>query len=451
MNQDLDVYVLFGVIHRQAKLITGVVLLVMISALVVGLSIDPKYQATTLLYVDTNQTSLLNNVEHSTHSSIDNTKVSSEVEIIKSDEVIRDLVDKLDLTNDNEFGVLPNTSEKFLLSLGFAPKTQLTGSKGIASVVKNTKEAITVERVGLTYVISVSAMSKSPESSAKLANELSKSYIDKQLKSKVETIQISSAVVQKQLEEIEGKIFSTQEQLSRFILNNFDRISEANNDENLFDLQTKLMDLKQKKLLAVVERSWVLKGLETGIIVTDSSSMKVAALKEFEAQKAQIADLIINGTNGTVSQDEVRVLLASTKDKIELESTAVLDEINQIITNLDRLILELQQQLNVSILQGDVSLPEDISAQLYRLSQETKNSNIQYQTLLAKAQELEAESLLQIADTRIISSAIIPDESVFPNMIMVLIASFLFALTLGLMAGLIYDGSTRMFREPQSS
>lgn len=439
MNDELDIRALFGTVKRQAKLITTIVLIIVAIAAVIGFSLTPKYQATTLLYVDTAKTSLLEDNSGYTNSSTDNTKVSSEVEIVKSDGVILDLIDKMNLVSDDEFGVKLGRLGKLLTAVGLSDNKLTSGSSGLASVISNVKDAVSVQRRGLTYIIAISATSNDSEKAALLANELSKSYIERQLGSKVSNIQISLGAVQRQVQEIEGNVLVTQENLNDFIAGNLDRIAQANSGTSLVDLQASLVDLRQQKLQADSQKSWILKGLGGGVWLSDVSGLKSEALRELESQRAQITGRISQETNDSLSLVDLRRQLASIQSEIVKESDVILGGINQTIANVDNSITEFQAQLNSRVLSGDIVLPDDIGAQLYRLSQDTKNTNTQYQTLLAKAQELEAESLLQIADSRVISQAIEPNSPVSPNIKLILAAAGLFALGLGLAVAFVLE------------
>lgn len=439
MNDELDIRALLGTVKRQAKLIVTIVSLIVVLAAIIGFSITPKYQATSLMYVDTAKTSLLEDNIAFSNNSTDNTKVTSEVEIIKSDGVILDLIDSMALVSDNEFGVKLGRLQKVLTAIGLSSNAAPSGSAGLASVIGNVQDAITVQRRGLTYIISISAKSSDPEKAALLANGLSKSYIERQLKSKISNIEISLGAVQNQVREIEGNVLATQKNLDDFIATNLDRIAQANSGTSLVELQANLADLRQQKIQADSQRSLISKGLGGGVWLSDVSGLKSEALRELESQRAQITGRISSEAYDSLSLIDLREQLAGIQGEIVKESEVILDGINQTIASVDNSIVEFQSQLNSTVLSGDIVLPDEIGSQLYRLSQQSKNTNTQYQTLLAKAQELEAESLLQIADSRVISPAIAPNSPVSPNLKLILAGAGLFALGLGVAVAFILE------------
>lgn len=443
MSDDVDIRALLGPIRRQFRLIVTIFLLVVSAVAVVSFSLTPKFQATALLYVDTGYRSLLNDNANPSSSSIDHSKVTSEVEIIKSDGVILNLIEQLDLVTDDEFGVELSQFDKLMAAFGLLEVELPSGSNALASVITNVQEAIDVQRRGLTYIISISATSENPEKAATLANELSKSYIEGQLGSKISNVEISLSAVQKQITENETKVFATQKILDEFIADNLNKIAKTNSQTDFVELQSKLINLRQQRLTADIEKSWILKGLGGGELTSEFSDLKSEALRELKSQRDQIARRISEESSDSVSLTDLRNQLSLIEVEFKNKAALTLEGINRTISEVDSSISELRNELNSRIFSGDIELPDDLSAQLYRLSQQNKNTNAQYQRLLAKAQELEAESLLQIADSRVISAALPPGKPVSPNLIVIILAASIIALGLALAVAFIienYDG-----------
>lgn len=436
MNDEMDIKAILGPIRRQYRLILTVTLLIVGIAAVVGFSLTPKYEATTLLYVDTGKRSLLGDDVNFSNASTDNTKITSEVEIVKSDGVVLNLVSRLNLISDDELGVKLGRSQKLLAAIGLGNNDLPSGNSALASVIGNVKNSISVSRKGLTYIISVSARSKNAEKASKLANELASAYLETQLISKVGNIEVSLAVVRKQLEETEASVASSQKSLDGFVLDNLNEIAQINNEPDLIKLQNELTSLQDDRLFANSQKSWILKGLGGGVWLSEVSGLKSDALRALEIQRSQITGDISNETISAIALDKLRAQLAKVESGIKAEAATILSSLNENIAVVDNSISDLQSQLTDRIVSGNIQLPDSISTQLYRLSQQSRNTTLQYQALLAKAQELEAERLLQTADARVISPAFVPNSPVSPNIKLILAAACVFAF--GLAVGLAF-------------
>lgn len=426
MNEEIDFRALIGPLRRQFKLIVSIVCVMVALSVAIGLSITPKYQATSLLYVDTKGASLLDDDVSFANAAADNSRVTSEVEIAKSDGVILDLIEQLDLVNNEEFGVKLGRLESFLIAIGLEGAEQPSADASVASVLGAVRNAIQVQRRGLTYILSVSAIAENPDTAALLANGLANSYIRRQLNSKVTNINVSLDLVRRQLEETELVVASTQTDLDNFISANVEEIARINNESDLLQLRDELMNLQGQKAEIEVQKNQILRGLGGASWVSDVSGLKTDALRALEQQRRDLTAQISDQDLNKLAVEDLRLELDSVNNQISNEVNIILDAANTSLASVDTSILQIKSRLSDKVLSDSIILPDEISAQLYRLSQQSRNTTSQYQTLLAKAQELEAEALLQIPDTRIISAAMPPSASVVPNLkLMVILAAVL--------------------------
>jgi capsular exopolysaccharide synthesis family protein len=85
------------------------------------------------------------------------------------------------------------------------------------------------------------------------------------------------------------------------------------------------------------------------------------------------------------------------------------------------------------------SAPAEALAELYALRQDAEIARSQYQQLLSRAQDLEAQANLQIADSRIVSPALAPQLPSFPNKTLILALAALGALGLGVALAFLYE------------
>ncbi len=76
-------------------------------------------------------------------------------------------------------------------------------------------------------------------------------------------------------------------------------------------------------------------------------------------------------------------------------------------------------------------LPPDVLTHLYGLQQVARNATAKYQTMLARLQDLETESSMQVADSRVVSEAIEPVRPSAPNVPLVVAVAGLLALGCG--------------------
>jgi capsular exopolysaccharide synthesis family protein len=104
--------------------------------------------------------------------------------------------------------------------LGHADDPQ--GEVALQSALSRLKDAVTVHRRGLTYVISVGARSHDPQKAAQLANAVAQAYIEEQTRSKIEGMLAAREVLQARLGLARENMIWSQEELDRFINANID-------------------------------------------------------------------------------------------------------------------------------------------------------------------------------------------------------------------------------------
>jgi capsular exopolysaccharide synthesis family protein len=88
---------------------------------------------------------------------------------------------------------------------------------------------------------------------------------------------------------------------------------------------------------------------------------------------------------------------------------------------------------------GQLRAPSETLAQFYGLQQSAQIARAQYQTLLTRLQDFEAQASLQLADSRVISKALAPIDPSYPKTAAILVVMGLVALALGIGAGFLRE------------
>ena len=85
------------------------------------------------------------------------------------------------------------------------------------------------------------------------------------------------------------------------------------------------------------------------------------------------------------------------------------------------------------------NIPSEILTQFYALQQSAQVARAQYQNLLTRLQDFEAQASLQIADSRVVSAALVPIEPSYPRKGLVLAVMGIFALGMGIGGALLRE------------
>src|SRR5690606_19824821 len=190
-EQEIDVRARFGLLRRRSRLIVGVVVVALIATAGVVFSLKPEYTASALVLVDPSRKDLLDPDQSTTSSAADSARVDSEVEIVKSTPTLLRVVDQLDLLEHPEFRPTIGLRQQLLAFFRISEPALPTGEEALSGVIRALESSVSVRRRGLTYLISIAAEARSPQTAAELANAVADAYIASQIESKTRAIQSS--------------------------------------------------------------------------------------------------------------------------------------------------------------------------------------------------------------------------------------------------------------------
>jgi uncharacterized protein involved in exopolysaccharide biosynthesis/Mrp family chromosome partitioning ATPase len=113
------------------------------------------------------------------------TIVESQISIIRSEDIAREVVRKLDLAKDPEFsgqGILHRMVGSMSRLLGWSrPETEYSLTR---YAVDKFERKLSVKRAGLTYIVDIAFDATDPERSARILNTLAQTYIGSQMDAK---------------------------------------------------------------------------------------------------------------------------------------------------------------------------------------------------------------------------------------------------------------------------
>ncbi len=112
MDAEIDLKGILGSIRRQLWLILSTIAAILILTIIFTYSLTPKYTATSLVLVDTSTKNLLDSDNIISNPSADNSRVESEVGILKSDRILLNVVSENNLVSDSEFGIEVSLKEQ---------------------------------------------------------------------------------------------------------------------------------------------------------------------------------------------------------------------------------------------------------------------------------------------------------------------------------------------------
>lgn len=430
-DAEVDLRNVLGLLRRQVRLIIASVIVVVTLAGLVTFSFTPIYSATALILVDPSRKNLLDPDAQIGSGVSDSARIDSEVEILRSDNVLLKVIEAENLTSDAELGASLSLRERILTLLRLYEPQPPTAADALHQVLNNLRNAVSIQRRGLTYLISVQGRSPDSEQAARIANAVAGAYIEDQVAAKVASTLSSRDILQARIQQARDAITASESAFDGFIDGNVARIATEIGRPDLVQTRQQIAQLEANRRARSQQADAAQADLASADWDALVASLQSSALAELARQRSELA-----GRPATEVADLGEQLAAL---DIRLRDTASVEVagLRNAITAAQQQEAELRQQLRQSVL--DSALPAAILTDLYGLRQNAELARNQYQLLLSRLQDLETQADLQVADSRIVSPALPPQSPDFPNRPLIMALAGLVAIGLGIALAFLYE------------
>lgn len=439
---DIDLRDVISILRRQRRLIllTGAIILGL--ALAYLLSATPIYRATALVQIDVGGSNLLDpHAGANQQSQILNSRVDSEVEILRSAATSLAVIERGNLLADPQFGPQLGLIEKFGQAIGVnltrdgirrafgLTSNAPNGSQLVSGTLAQLQSATDIRRRGLTYLISVSVSSKNPAAAARLANLTAATYIDRQVEAKTTATIAARDVLQRQLNNARADLAQSEESLNNFIEDNLARLEAESGNASVAALRRQLESAQQDRLSSVTAVQTIQTAAARGDWAGLAASLEDQALAALEQQRSVLARQLAGAAQGSIQEVNLRDAVAAIEQSLAEQANTLVGSLQTDIRSLEDQQETARNSLREVLLQSDLS--SDLLADLFNLQQSATVARNQYQQLLSRVQDVGTLANLQIADARIVSEALAPTSAASPNKRLVLAVAFVGAIGLG--------------------
>jgi len=440
---EIDLRDIFAVLQRQRRLIGLTVVLIVGAAFIYLMTATPIYQSSALLQIETRGSNLLDpSSGDGLQSAVVNSKVDSEVEILRSQATALAVIERASLLSDPEYGPSIGLRERIGRALGvdlsgnglrrlmgMPPAEDATGNDLLGRSIQKLQQATEIRRRGLTYLISVSVSSEDPAKAALLANTTAEVYIERQVGAKTDATLAARDVLRLQLERAKTDLAASEDALNGFIEANLARLEAESGNAGVADLRRQLEEAKAIQTTGRGRLQSAEAALSSQDWETVAASLGDVALAELARQRADLQRQLLQSADGSQDAANLRAALADIDSSLANQSGMALGQLRGEITTQSQQEAQARDALREALLQAD--LPSDTLADLFNLQQSATVARNQYQILLSREQDFGALANLQIADARIVSPALAPTSASFPNKKLILAMAVIAALGVG--------------------
>ncbi|MGE3065899.1 MAG: GumC family protein [Hyphomicrobiaceae bacterium] len=414
------------IVRRNArKLVLGLLLGLFLGAALLVL-IQPTYQATTTLMVDGREQKVFGSDAVISPFRAESTAIASEVAVIKSPEVLRKVVEKLDLAHDPEFeviksppGPLSRLKRSIQAMIGIKPPATGFDPTGdsrdeTTELIENFYKAVTVGTIQYTNLIDISVSSKDPDKAARMANALADAYLLQQLETRYGATRKATDWLRARLDELKEKLRLSEQRLEKYKadMDLSDKESTTLDEQQLVRINEQLVNARaqtaeaEAKYLAVRDRA-------AGGALDDEKLAEFIRSDLITQLRSQLATVIRNedslnaryGTNHPAVM-RVRAERKGLNGQIDAEvrrAVAVLKNEYEIAASREKAL-----QASLKDMSEKTNAQKQMFVHMRELRREAESDKVLYEGLLQRVKQTAAQESWKATDFRVVAEAVPP-------------------------------------------
>ncbi|TCL72988.1 succinoglycan biosynthesis transport protein ExoP [Rhizobium sp. BK251] len=414
----------------------------------------PLYSAQATLFLDVSKGPLINRYagQSETPEETDG-GLLSELEVMRSKVIGGAVVDKLNLTQNEEFmssrDSLLDIAIGWLSGTGSQPETDPARLR--QNAIAKLQDGATITRVAQSYIFDLRFASTSPELSAKIANALGEAYVADRVNSTYESMSLAGNWLRERVEDLREKTRQADLAVERYrSANGLVRTgTELLSDQRLQELSTALVDAGTETAKARAKYESLKAVIDSGradIVVNDvlqDSISKQLRTKYLDASKRE-AD--ISKKYGADHVQAVRL-----RQEMQDYARLMFEELNR-VANGYRSSLDMAQshenELAATLAKatGNSENDDRNNVELRELERTENTYRNMYQIFLDRYQESIQQESFPVTNARIISFAEAPERPSFPRLQLVLFMAVIFSGTLAMVLAAYLETRRRYFR-----
>jgi exopolysaccharide transport family protein len=354
---------------------------------------------------------------------LDDLGISSQVQVLQSTDLIKQVARELKLSEREEFDPAANTSffKRLLISFGVVKNPLDVAPE--ERVLKTFREKLQVYQVEKSRVIGLNFTSEDPKLAAAVPNKMSQVYLAMQSGAKLDTDSEAARWLEPEIASLREKVREAEKKVADYrATTDLQRTGQDQTfaGQQLSNVSAELTRVQADLANANARAESVRQALKSGgpvdTIADVISSPTIQQLKAQEAQiQNQISDLSMSLLDGHPRLKGLRAQLAGIREQINVETRKILKSLENEAEVAKFRQAQLVAQLNKA--KTASAKADDQQVGLNALEREAAAQRDLLQTYLARYREASSRAGKNAApaDARVISTAVVPTEVYFPK------------------------------------
>jgi uncharacterized protein involved in exopolysaccharide biosynthesis/Mrp family chromosome partitioning ATPase len=424
---DVDLGTLFASIVRDWKLILAVTVAVTGLAFLGAWLSTPHYQAETRILIETTESVFTRPTPagDGDRPILDEEGVTSQVEVITSSDLLRQVATKLELGKLKEFDEQASMGTIGRLMVLVGLKSDPGGVAAEDRVLKTMREKLRVYRVERSRVIVINFSSEDPKLAAAVPNAIADAYLSIQQQAKLTSNASATEWLEPEIADLRERVKNAETKVAEFRAQSDLMVGQNNSalaTQQLSEMSTELSRIRAARATAEANAQSLRDAIATGRSLDTMpdvlSAPLIQRLRERQVQlNTQIADLSTTLLDNHPRIKALRSQLLDLDEQIRSEARNILRGLE---TEAETARLrETKLVANLNNVKAESARVGDKEVELRALEREASAQRELLESYLTRYREAasRADRAYLPADARIFSRASVPFEPYFPKIV----------------------------------
>jgi polysaccharide biosynthesis transport protein len=423
---------IFGAIGRHRLIAVLVTTGLFIPATAFIETMKPYYTATSMLMVGTRQASFRDMQATVSSPDVDAVAINTQVGILRSAGIARAVAERLNLVADPEFSdaldavpLKTRVITEVEKLVGYAPPAgrPLTASERLQATALLLSNKVSILNDGRSYIITITAKTGDPVSSARIANAYADAYFDSRRHMKVAATWRANALLDEQIVPLRARLREAEQAVESFREKNglisarlehqpgtLEADAPTVADEQLQRMNQELI-VAQAALEEKRSRySEVREAERTGTLANLPDVVSAPLIQQLQTQQSQLSSRVSSlGRSVLDGNPEMQAAVAAASQvrrQIGAETARIADSIAKDVSGAQTRVTALSHA--VDALQKQVTGENQANVTLRQLESEANAARAVYQDYLGRFAQTSTQAEMQEAEAELISRAETP-------------------------------------------
>ena len=447
----LDIVEYWRAIAKRRWSIVGLTILVAVLAWLVVSNMRPVYRATTTILIEQGKSKIVSIEEVYSQGLIQREYYQTQVEILKSDELARKVVEKLKLTSHPDYDIRQSQPGWFARLLAFGTPHEAgppTDEQVLKAAVARFKRELQVQLVRNSQLVRIGFSAYDRDLAGRVPNALAETYIENDLEARVAMTQKASEWLRERMGELRSKVEASERALQDF--RDREHIVDAKGlamsgaSKQLEEFTRSLVEARQRR--AEAESAYALvQQIRAGKAQVSYDSIPAVLRNPLvQRMKEQEADAEKRLSDAAKRYGPEHPKMIQARAELESARQATRRQIDDVVAGLSK-EYEVAKANEAAVASALAQSKSDIQSlnrkdfQLGILERDVQQNRNLYEMFVNRLKETSAAGDLQTTIARVVDPASVPSAPYAPNRSQIVTIAAAATLVIAAMLALLLD------------